>query len=94
MELTGTDGTELEVESEATSLDFLQAIYRSSGQPMPTRMRAAIAALPFEHPKRAIVENVFSFASQLEAASRRVGKSNVIDAKANHSLIETDPSRD
>jgi len=93
MELTGTDGTELEVESEATSLDFLQASTALAGS-VPTRMRAAIAALPFEHPKRDC-ENVFSFASQLE--SRRhggVGKSNVIDAKANHSLIETDPSRD
>ena len=54
-----------------TSLDFLQAIYRSADQPMNRRMRAAIAALPFEHPKLSVTVNVgpnVGFAKQLEAA--------------------------
>jgi len=38
------------------------------------------------------VENVFSFASQLEPASRRVGKSNGIDAKANSFVDRDDPA--
>lgn len=55
-----------------------QAIYRSADQPMPRRMRAAIAALPFEHPKLSVTANVgpnIGFARGLERAghSKRKG---------------------
>ena len=60
-----------------TSLDFLQAIYRDGYQPISRRMRAAIEALPFEHPKLAVTASITpnsGFAAKLEAAILRSGK--------------------
>jgi hypothetical protein len=45
---------ELDLGPNATSLNLLQAIYRSSAMPLHTRMRAAISCLPHEHPKLGI----------------------------------------
>jgi hypothetical protein len=59
-----------------SSLEFLQAIYRSTDQPLARRMRAAIAALPFESPKLAVTANLgpdSGFAARLEAAIERSG---------------------
>jgi hypothetical protein len=63
-----------------TSLDLLQAIYRSADQPLHRRMRAAIAALPHEHPKLAVTAQLDgkSFAAELEAARNRSGQATVI----------------
>jgi polysaccharide pyruvyl transferase WcaK-like protein len=70
-----------ELEEGATSLKLLQAIYRSSAVALTTRMRAAIAALQFEHPKLAVTANLSSgdFADQLDQAVERTRK--VIEAK-------------
>ena len=63
-----------------SSLALLQAIYRSADQPMHRRMRAAIAALPHEHPKLAVTAQLDgkSFAAELEAARNRSGQVTVI----------------
>jgi hypothetical protein len=71
------DDDSIELPSGASSLAFLQAIYRSKEQPMMRRMKAAIAALPYEHPKlavTAVLDSRDSFAAQLEGAIARSRK--------------------
>jgi hypothetical protein len=66
----------IELAPGETSLDFLQ--YRSVKQPMSRRLRAAIEALPHEHPRLGAVAigsmNGQDFASLLERAIRASGK--------------------
>jgi hypothetical protein len=77
-------------EEGVTSLRFLQTIYRNPEVPLPVRMRAAMAALQFEHPKLAVTANIESgdFADQLERAVKR---SRMIVAKP---MIEANVSSD
>jgi hypothetical protein len=62
------------------ALDYLRGVYQGKIAGEAVRMKAAIAALPFERPKLAVIANVTSFADQLEAVSRQLGQSPVIDA--------------
>jgi hypothetical protein len=65
-----------------SSLEFLRAVYSDPNQPLHRRMRAAVAALPFEHPKFAVVGRIVpgeGFAARLEEAIARSRK--VIEAK-------------
>jgi hypothetical protein len=59
-------------------LNFLQRVYRSVKQPMSRRLRAAIEALPHEHPRLGAIAtasmNGQDFASMLERAIERSGK--------------------
>jgi hypothetical protein len=61
---------ELALPEGATSLTLLQQVYRNPSLPLMTRMRAATAALPHEHPRLAVtaVVNSGDFADQLEIA--------------------------
>jgi hypothetical protein len=70
----------IELPENGTSLDLLQQVYRNPSLPLTTRMRAATAALPHEHPKLAVttVVNAGDFADQLE---RAVERSRMIEAK-------------
>ena len=63
----------IEVAPDGTSLDLLRAIYRRADLPLSTRIRAATAALPHEHPKLAVTAMVTSddFAIQLDKAIKR-----------------------
>lgn len=65
---------EAECIESASSLDFLRTVYRDPNQPLARRMRAAIAALPFEHPKLSVTASVgpnAGFALRLEQALKR-----------------------
>lgn len=61
----------------ASPLELLRAIYADPAQPMHRRVRSAIAALPFEHPKLAVVATANvgpSFGAALEDAIRRTAE--------------------
>jgi hypothetical protein len=64
---------------EAGSLEFFRAVYRNEALPLSTRMRAAEAALPFEHPKLAAVISTNlsgeDFGAALERARKRLSES-------------------
>jgi hypothetical protein len=49
--------------------------------------RVALGALPFERPKLAVVANVNAFAGRMEEIARRIGRSNVIDAKPDRLML-------
>jgi hypothetical protein len=70
----------IDIGPNGTSLDLLQAIYRSTSMPRNTRMRAAVAALPFEYPKFVAVAqfNENSFAARLE---QRIQRMRLIEAR-------------
>jgi hypothetical protein len=55
-------------------LDLLQAIYRTAELPLHTRMKAAIAALPFEHPRLGVtvaLDGAEGWATQLQRCIAR-----------------------
>ena len=84
----------IEVAPDGTSLDLLRAIYRRADLPLSTRIRAATAALPHEHPKLAVTAMVTSgdFAIQLDRAierSRQVETKPMIEGTASSSASDT-----
>ena len=77
--MTSDGGEEvIELGPSETSLSFLQKVYRSTKQPMSLRMRAAIEAMPHEHPRLGAVAigsiSGVDFASMLDRAIERSGK--------------------
>jgi hypothetical protein len=73
---------------EVNSLEYLQSVYRDPAQSTNVRMRAATAALPFEHPKLSAVAHVTDldkFAVQLELAINRSNEAKLIEGKVDPS---------
>jgi hypothetical protein len=67
--------------NDQTPLEFLTAIYLDDELPLHTRMRAAMAAAPFVHPKLAVTVQTTpqDFASRLDAAIARSERAKVIE---------------
>ena len=65
-------------ENEITPIDFMEAVYLNPNLPLNTRLRAAIEAAPYKHPKlSAVAHGHFDgtdFATQLEKAIERSRK--------------------
>jgi hypothetical protein len=56
----------------ATPLEFLRSVYTDPDVPLPLRVRAAVEAAPFAHPKLSAIFDVgSSFAAKLEEAIKR-----------------------
>jgi hypothetical protein len=67
---------ERQVTSDPTPLDFLRAVYCNEGLPLHVRMKAAIEAAPYVHPKLSATALLTSddFATRLERAILRTGR--------------------
>jgi hypothetical protein len=69
----------------------LKAVYQNPEVPLPVRMRAAIAALPFETPKLAVTAQVSEgdFATLLD---RRIERMKLVEAQpTNGAAVEVKP---
>src|SRR5262252_11142219 len=72
---------EIETVVEGSALSFLQACYRNPSLNLTTRMRAAVAALPFESPKLAVTAVVSEqdFATVLDRRLQRIEEMRLLE---------------
>jgi hypothetical protein len=83
-----TDEAELvELAPDETSLSFLQKVYRSIKQPMSRRMRAAIEAMPHEHPRLGAVA-VMTGNDIATLLDRAIARSNAVMKIIEHDASE------
>ena len=73
-----------------TSLQFLQAVYLNESLPLNLRLRAAIEAAPYEHPRMSAVAVGYltnnTFAERLDRAIEASNRAKVIEGR----VIERD----
>jgi hypothetical protein len=81
----------LELPSNGTSLDLLQAVYRNPELELGVRIKAAGMAIGFEHPKLAVTAQVSDegLAELLDARLKRLAEAKRIEAPPPQ--IETKP---
>lgn len=78
----------------ASALEYVQDVYRGRRQADPWRMRAALAALPFETPKLAVTTNITNenFAAMLDKAIERSGQAREVkQIKLTATEVEVSP---
>jgi hypothetical protein len=65
-------------------------VYRNPGLALAVRMRAAIAALPFEAPKLAVTAVVSErdFGTLLDQRLKRIAETKLIEAKPNGDKVD------
>jgi hypothetical protein len=75
-----------------SALEYLQSVYRDPTQSEAQRVRCAMAALPFESPKLAVIANFDpdGFAKRMEEIMERRGLRAVLDSKP---IVATETSR-
>jgi hypothetical protein len=64
-------------ECEISAIEYLQSIYRDPLEPTSVRMRAAMAAIPFESPKLAVIGHVGEDGTIAERLDRALARSKV-----------------
>ena len=77
------DDDPLNLDPKALGLEGLQAVYRNPRLPLQTRIRAMVAALPFESPKLAVTAVVTEndFATLLDRRLARMAEAKLIEAQ-------------
>jgi hypothetical protein len=86
---------EIEFPENGTSLDLLQAVYRSATLPLPVRIRAAAMALQFEHPKLGVSVNLPWNEDFADRLTRAVERSSRVMKMINHQpTIDQSPPPD
>jgi hypothetical protein len=79
----GAMNEDFEIGPNGMGLDLLRAVYRSSSVELSTRLRCAMACLPFETPKllATAIVNEGSFAELLDRRLKRMEEMKLVEAK-------------
>src|SRR6516165_9478360 len=85
---------DLDIGPNGLSIDLLRAVYRDPGQPLHTRMRAAMACLKHEVPSLGIsvVVNDADIAARLDKAIERIKAAEAKTINGEASAVETKPA--